>query len=146
MIGGEAEIELAKISFKLGLELFLNVNNIILTSEYILHNYQNDPNGTSFEWFQALILNIIKNPVNIELYGYIGMPTLRNHNEKFVFYIRFLGDTLCTIPLEYYLNNNVPHIHEAIMVLINPTKGLFIEQYTGLEGGITLKGFQNNVI
>ena len=135
-----------ELTLKLGLELFLNVHNVLLNTDYILYNYKNDPNGSSFEWFHDLILNIVKNPVNLMLYGYIGTSTLYNHNEKFVLYIRFVGDNLCTIPLEYYLNNTIPHIHELISKLINPKCELFYEKYTGTEGGITIKRFKYNSI
>lgn len=130
------------VVLRLGNELLLNIMVIYYNVDYLLITYKNDPMGTGFEWFEDLVLNILKNPCDITLHGFVGMPTCNDHDEKFVLYIKFIGDNLCTIPLQLYYNNNIPVIHECISEIIE----FFIVKTVGLEGALILRGFKFNEI
>lgn len=136
------ELNLTEKIKLLGIYVFYNPYYVLSISDYLLSNYCNDPEGTTIEWVEDLILNIIENNINFTILGYFGMASNYSKKEKVVLFLKFFGNELCLIPLEYFYNNNLEKIHQYLDLILKPENECFEINSKGLKGEFFFESFK----
>lgn len=138
----DEELKLTEKITLLGIYVYYNPFYVLSISDYLLSNYCNDPEGTTIEWYEDLVLNIIENKINFSILGYFGMASNYSKKEKVVLNLKFFGNELCLIPLEYFYNNKLEKIHQYLGSILKPENECFEINSKGLKGEFFFESFK----